>query len=199
MSEEISLVSDDTIVSVRNMMNHRVAYVLDSGIRRRFSPKAVFNIPASELRQLSYQPGGTELLTNYLHIDNKELAREFGITDNDVEYDWTDKEVVDALTTSDMDILLDALDFAPEGIKETIVDKAVELEIPDNNRRLAIKDATGADVSKMIEVKHAYDDVSEDKAEQAPTSRRAGQKGKSGAKSSTKAKTASPARRAAKS
>lgn len=196
MGEEIKLVPDDTIVQVKNMMEHRVAYILDSGVRRRFAPKAVFNIPAGELRQLSYQPGGTALLTNYLHVGNKDLAREFGITDDIVEYDWTDKEVEDALTTSDMDVLLDALDFAPEGIKENIVDKAVELEIPDNNRRKAIKDATGADVSKMIEVKHAYDDISEEKEERAPAKRRANQKSKSSSSKSDKSTT--PARRTAK-
>lgn len=195
MSEEIRLVPDDTVVQVKNMMNHRVAYVLDTGVRRRFAPKAVFNIPAGELRQLSYQPGGTELLTNYLHVGNKELAKEFGITEDDVEYDWTDKDVVDALTSSDIDVLLDALDFAPDGIKESLVDKAVELEIPDTNRRKAIKDATGADVSKMIEVKHAYDEEEKPAEDKAPSARRAGQKAKPKAAAS---KPSTPARRTAK-
>lgn len=192
MSDNVTLVSDDTVVPVKNMMNHRVAYVLDSGVRRRFAPYATFNITAGELRQLSYQPGGTELLTNYLHVGNKNLAREFGVSDNTIEYDWTEQDIVNALTTDDIDVLLDALDFAPDGIKESIVEKAVELEIPDINRRKAIKDATGSDITKMIEVKHAYDSAEEDDTKQAKTAatRRTSSKTASSAAKKTQTKTA---------
>ena len=48
------------------------------------------------------------------------------------------------------DELADALDYAPIGIVETIVNKAVELRIPDMNKRKLIKEMTGKDVSKKI-------------------------------------------------
>lgn len=185
----IELVPDETVVPVRNLLNHRVAYVLDSGVRRRFAPNATINIEAKELRELSYQPGGTELLTNYLSVGNANLAQEFGVDPDTVEYNWTEQDIVDAVTTADTDVLLDALDYAPEAIKSTIVEKAVELEIPDNNRRAAIKNATGADVTKMIEVKHAYDDTSVADEDSKPAGRRV-QKNASEKKSSSGRRTA---------
>ena len=53
------------------------------------------------------------------------------------------------------------------------MDLAVEMEIPDINRRKAIYEATGQDVTKMIEVKNAYKSKDEEKDESsaAPTRR----------------------------
>ena len=48
---------------------------------------------------------------------------------------------------------MDALDFAPAGIKQAIVDKAVALEIPDMTRREAIEKAMHVNISRMIENK----------------------------------------------
>ena len=79
------------------------------------------------------------------------------------------------MTTEPIEVLLDALDYAPDAIKESLVDIAVELEIPDVNRRKAIKDATGKDVTKMIEIKNTYKDDSQ-KEDGKPTERRAAQK-----------------------
>lgn len=171
MAQDVTLISDGTIVPVKNLMAYRVAYVLDSGVHRRFAPYSTIKVTAGELRQLSYQPGGTELLTNYLRVCNKDLAHEFGVTDDMVEYNWDEKDIVNALTTAPIDVLLDALDFAPDGIRDMIVDKAVDLEIPDINKRDAIKSSTGYDITKMIETKHAYDDVETEEAP-APAAQR---------------------------
>lgn len=51
-----------------------------------------------------------------------------------------------------MDALKDALEFGPEGIKQLIIDRAVELRIPDNNKLKVIQEFTGRDVSNMIEL-----------------------------------------------
>ena len=91
------------------------------------------------------------------------------------EYSWGKDEIISALTTDPIEVLLDALDYAPDAIKESLVDLAVELEIPDVNRRKAIKDATGKDVTKMIEIKNAYKDDSQ-KEDDKPTERRTAQK-----------------------
>lgn len=170
--EDVTLIKDNTLVSVTNMMDHNVAYKLDNGVRRHFAPHATIKVKAEELRNLSYQPGGVDLLNNFLQVKNKNLAREFGVSDETVEYNWTEQDVINALTTEPIDVLLDALDFGPEGIVQQLQTKAVELEIPDMDKREAIMKKTGFDISKMIKNKHAYDNEDESKEEKKPTTRR---------------------------
>lgn len=157
-----NIIKGSTLVKVTNMTSDYVGYKLDSGVRRRFAPHASMNLPADELRSLSYQPGGNVVLMNFLHVGNKNLAREFGVEDDMVEYDWGEEDIVAALTTSPLDTLLDALEFGPEGISQELVKKAVELEIPDMKRREAIREFTGKNVTAMINNKHAYDAVEEE-------------------------------------
>lgn len=168
---EVNLIDDKTIVPVKNIMRHDVGYTTLNGIHRYFAPGLTMNITAGELRELSYVPGGLVLLQDYLQVGNKELAAEFGIAEDMVEYNWTEKEIEEAVTTADLDVLLDALDFAPDGIKEAIKDKAIELEIPDKNRIQAINKAMNCNIETIIRNKHAYETAA-DNAEEAPKTRR---------------------------
>ena len=93
------------------------------------------------------------MFRDYVQICDPELAKEFGVYEDVVEYNWGDKEITEALTTAPIEVLLDALDFAPDGIKEAILDKAVELEIPDTRRREAISEALGVNVDNKIKNK----------------------------------------------
>lgn len=161
---DINLVPGDTLVKITNMTGGMCGYILDSGVRRKLSEGASMNVTADELRQLSYRPGGEQIITNYLRIDNHDLAIELGVPEDmyEHEYQWDKAKVKSVLLSTDatsMDELKDALDFAPDAIKDMIVSLAVELEIPDVNKRKAIQDATGSDVSKMIEVKNSYHDA----------------------------------------
>lgn len=166
---DMTAVSDDEVISVTNLSDSPVLYRTPTGIEREFPPKATFKIKAGELRELSYDRGGKILLQNYLKVDNISLAREFGVTDDIVEYNWTEEDIDDALTTADIRILLDALDFAPQAIKTRLVNRAVELEIPDINRIQAITDATGLNVFNMIRNKRA---IAEDAPKKAKAHRR---------------------------
>lgn len=170
-----NIVDNDTLVEVTNLTSHRVGYVLDSGVHRRIAPHASMRLTAGELRELSYRPGGPQILTDFLRVENKDLAHEFGVSDDTVEYDWTLKDVQAALTTDDIDVLLDALDYGPEGIKQELIDQAVKMEIADERRREAIKKATGADISVMIANNHMYDNQDEN-AEETTSQRRVQQK-----------------------
>lgn len=156
---DTSLVSDDTMVTIHNMTNSPVAYHIESlnGLRRELPPKmgASIRVPAGELRQLNYELGGSNLLHDYICVENESLAREFGITSDDKEYTWKMNDVRAALTTDSIEVLEDAMDFAPDGIKETIAQEAVEMEIPDSNRRKVISDATSYDIDTMIKNKKA--------------------------------------------
>ena len=177
MPVNVNLVPDDTMVKLVNMMDSPTGYKLMNGTFRRFAPRASMSVTAGEVREVSNMPGTITLFQNYLRVDNKDLATELGVSDDSFEheYSWGKDEIVGALTTEPIEVLLDALDYAPDAIKESLVDFAVELEIPDVNRRKAIKDATGKDVTKMIEIKNAYKDDSQ-KEDDKPTERRATQK-----------------------
>ncbi len=177
MPVNVNLVPDDTMVKLVNMMDSPTGYKLMNGTFRRFAPRASMSVTAGEVREVSNMPGTITLFQNYLRVDNKDLATELGVSDDSFEheYSWGKDEIVGALTTEPIEVLLDALDYAPDAIKESLVDFAVELEIPDVNRRNAIKNATGKDVTKMIEIKNAYKDDSQ-KEDGKPTERRATQK-----------------------
>lgn len=169
---DTTVVSDDDIVEITNLLDCVCVYVVEmTGVRRSLPPHASFKVKAEELRQLNYQRGGQELLQNYLRVENEDLAQEFGIdVENTPEYNWGRVEVEAALNDPDINILLDALEFAPAGIKQLIADVAVETEIADVNRRKAISEWLKVDIDSMIKNKHAYDD--EDAAEPAPKSTR---------------------------
>lgn len=168
---DTSVVDDETMVVIRNLTDMPVAYHVPSlgDLRRELPPRASIRVKAGELRQLNYERGGSLLLHDYINVGNVELAREFGVSDDTVEYNWTIEDVDKALTTDDLDVLRDAMDFAPEGIKQTIADRAVELKIPDSNRRNIISSATGLDIDSMIKNKEIID---ADKVEKKTTTKR---------------------------
>lgn len=160
MPANVNLIPDDTVVKLTNMMDSPSGYKLANGTFRRFAPNATMNVTAGEVREVANMPGSITLFQNYIHVSNRDLATELGISDDSFEheYSWSKQDIVDALTTKPIEVLLDALDYGPDAIRESLVDMAVQLEIPDVNRRKAIQDATGKNISKMIETKHAYDD-----------------------------------------
>lgn len=171
-----NIVDDSVIVPVTNMVSHTVALQLSNGLFRRFAPNATMNIAAGELRQASYNHGNLIIFQNFLRVGNKDLAEEFGIdSDEVIEYNWSTNDIIKCLQEGSLEELLDALDFAPEGIVQEIVDKAVELEISDERKRKAIKDKTGADISVMISNSHVYDNQDEN-TDNKPTQRRAAKK-----------------------
>lgn len=148
------MLQDKDVVEVRNLVDHMVVYKIDELNRRVvFNPFETKKVPVDELRRLNYQHGGRILLHNYLCIKDQELRQEFGVDPSMVEYDWTLRDVDAALTSRPMDELMDALEFGPDGIKELLIDRAVQLRIPDTNRRKAIQDITGVDINNMIQLK----------------------------------------------
>lgn len=154
----VELVSDDTLVTIENMVGHDVSYTISSlGIRRKIMPKVPFEVKAKELRALFGEPGGEVLIRNYIRVKNINLQREFGISEDQIEYNWTVEDVDDVLLNKPQEYLLDALDFAPEGIVDLIQQRAIELELPNMDKRKAIMSKTGVNITKSIENRHAYD------------------------------------------
>lgn len=175
---DFNIIDNDAEVQVENMTDIPIGYVLpSSGVIRRFVPSVAVAVKVRELRELSYQNGGEDMLRNYLRVKNRDLAREFGVSDDsfDNEYNWTEKDIDNALNSADIDILLDALDFAPEGIVTYLKNRAIKLEIPDTRKLEAIGRKTGCDMQEIIRNKHAYDNV-DGSFEEKPKARRAAKK-----------------------
>ena len=147
------MISKDTILKVTNRNNGSTGYtVADLGIHRHFSPNESKEITMDELRKLSYVPGGRYIIENCLIIHNEEAVREI-LTDVEPEYFYTEAEIKQLLQHGSLDQLLDCLDYAPEGVISLVKNMAVDMKLNDVSKRDAIKDKTGFDVSKAIEIK----------------------------------------------
>lgn len=124
--------------------------------------------------------GILNIFKNYVSVDDKEIQEKLGIdVTEDVEYNWTVNDVDKVLMdVTKIDNLEDALNFAPDGIKDLIVERAVALRIPNMTARELIKKATGSDISTMISNLEAEEASNETKAteEETPKTRKAGRK-----------------------
>ena len=147
------------------------------------TPEEVKEVPYSELQKVYARSGGAVLFKDYLAIEDKDIAEEFGVSEDlfTHEYSWTKEDVVELLKNPDkMDELKDALDFAPEGIINLIVDTAVELRVPDVNKRQVITEATGKNINSMIanqiELDKQIAEARGEKESKKPTQRRASAK-----------------------
>lgn len=165
------------IVQVRNLVDH-IVVIPDKEMHRKYSfqPYEVKKIAEEDLRRLAYQPGVVYLFRNSLCIEDKDLAEEFGVTTDSYEheYQWTQEDIDKCLTEGSLDELLDALDLAPEGIVDTLVQRAVDLKVNDINKRKAILDKTGKNVTSMIDLTEQYNTATgvEEKTESTSKRRR---------------------------
>ena len=164
------MISKDTILKVTNRNNGSTGYtVADLGIHRHFSPNETKELTMDELRKLSYVPGGRYIIENCLVIHNEEAVREI-LTNVEPEYFYTETEIKQLLQHGSLDQLLDCLDYAPEGVISLVKNMAVDMKLNDISKRDAIKDKTGFDVSKAIEIKiesEKTDDVVETSSRRA--------------------------------
>ena len=152
------------MVKVINKFNGIVGYeVPELDVNRTFYPKESKNISYDELEKLSYLPGGSSILKNYLEIADEEVIMELFNIKPEPEYHYSEDDVKKLLTTGSLDQFLDCLDFAPPVIIDMIKDMAVTLPLNDMAKRDAIKDKIGFDVTKAIEIKNTkYDGEAEE-------------------------------------
>jgi len=139
------------LVNVKNRSAGRVVYrIPEHGIRREFNANETKQVPYEELVWLSYRPGGRNLMTNMLQIQEVQATKNLNIH-TEPEYFMSEEDVVKMLQQGSLDELKDALDFAPKGVIQIIKDKAVELPIYDMLKRQAILEMTGFNVTAAIE------------------------------------------------
>ena len=140
----------DIIYKVKNRSASRVGYSIpEDGIRRTFAPGEVKNITYNELLKLSYQPGGREMMVQFLQILSENGLDKLNIHAQP-EYYMSEQQVVDLLRTGSLDAFLDALDFAPVGVIDLIKKFSVQLPLNDMNKRKALYEKTGFDVTKAL-------------------------------------------------
>jgi hypothetical protein len=160
------MLNNETIVKVTNRSFGRTGYSLpERNVRRQFEPKQTKEVTMGELRELDGRSGGHYLLENCLIIRNEEAVAEL-LGEVEPEYYYTEKEIKDLLLTGTLDELKDCLDFAPVGVLNTVKDLAVELQLNDMNKREAIYDVLGFDVTNAIRINKESQIVEEEKPKQ---------------------------------
>lgn len=159
------MLDEKKIYVVKNRCAGICGYAIPSmHINRNFAPGQSLKISGEELTKLSYEPGGREMIMNYLQIFDEEVLEAFDI-EVEPEYNMSEKDVINLIQNGSIDEFLDALDFAPKGVIDLIKTYAVNLPANDANKRIAIKDKTGFDVDAAI--RHNQEDA-EEARENAP-------------------------------
>lgn len=143
---------ENTIMLVKNRSAGVTAYrIPEKNIRREFMPGETKKIPYSELVDLAYQRGGRTLMENFLQITNGEAVKELDLH-TEPEYYMTEAQIVELLKAGSLDEFLDCLDFAPLGVIDLVKKYAVALPLNDSAKREALKEKTGFDVTKALEL-----------------------------------------------
>ena len=145
----------ETFITIINKYDGTVGYdIPDLGIHRDFYPREKKEISYQELEKLSYIPGGETILREYLEITDSEIASKILHFEPQPEYYYSTEDIINLMKNGTLDQFLDCLDYAPEVVKDTIKELAVNLPLNDVAKRDAIKDKLGLDVSKAIEIKN---------------------------------------------
>ena len=144
------MITKDTVFYVKNRSTGVAIYrIPEDNIRREFAPGETKRIAFGELEKLTYQPGGTELLTNFLQILDQEPTTTLNIH-REPEYDLSEEQIKDLILNGSVDEFLDALDFAPIGVIDLIKSYSVSLPVADLAKRQALKAKLGFDVDSAI-------------------------------------------------
>ena len=148
-----------TMYRVKNRGASTVVYkIADKGIRREFKPGQIMSISSEELEALTFQPGGTLILSQFLQImdlDGIQAAR----IKTEPEYYMSEEDVAKLITSGSLDAFLDALDFAPIGVIDLIKKLSISIPMVDIQKRKALKEKTGFDVEAAL--KHNEEDTEE--------------------------------------
>lgn len=144
---------DTKLVKVTNRSGGSVCYYIpERHLNRVFQPHETKSLSVEELMEVSVQPGGRELLYNFLLIQDAQAMRQILNANEAPEYWLTEENIPAWMTSCSLDEFKDGLDFAPEGVKDLIKDLAISMPLNDMAKREAIKEMIGFDVTKAIEI-----------------------------------------------
>ena len=149
-----------TMYRVKNRGASTVVYkIADKGIRREFKPGQIMQISSEELEELTFQPGGTMILSQFLQILDLDGIQAAHIK-TEPEYHMSEADVAKLITSGSLDAFLDALDFAPIGVIDLIKKLSISIPMVDIPKRKALKEKTGFDVEAAL--KHNEEDKEDD-------------------------------------
>lgn len=123
-----------------------------AGYEKDFAPGETKEVEYEEIQKLYWTPGGRKLLENYFVITDEEVLGELGIVP-EPEYFYDKNDIKELLLNGSYEQLEDALEFGPGGVLDLIKDMAVDLEIPDVNKRELITKKTGLNITQAIKFK----------------------------------------------
>ena len=171
------MANENKNVLVKNRSASMVVYrILEDGIRREFQPGETKRINLRELEKLTYQSGGRTLIENFLQITDDTVTDNLNIhTEN--EYYMSEEQIVELIRNGSMDDFLDCLDYAPIGVIDLIKNYAVSLPMDNIAKRDALKNKTGFDVTKALEMMRQeaqVDNASNSEAAAPTTTKRRG-------------------------
>ena len=149
---------------IYNVKNRSASFIVvripELGIRREFSPGESMRMTFEELEKLSFQPGGRELMANFLQIMEDEVNDELSIP-REAEYYMSEQQIAELLRSGSIDQFQDCLDFAPIGVIDLVKQIAVQLPLTDTVKIRALKDKTGFDVEKALANAESADESAE--------------------------------------
>lgn len=138
--------------NVKNRGASTVVYRITEGdkiIRREFKPGQVLRISSEELEKLTYQPGGTAILSQFLQIQDLDALKAYHIK-TEPEYHMSEADVAKLITSGSLDAFLDALDFAPIAVIDLIKKLSIEIPMVDIAKRKALMEKTGFNVEAAL-------------------------------------------------
>lgn len=155
------------LVEVKNRSNSTAVYTIPElgdrrSIRREFAPGETKKINEEELEALTFIPGGTVLLTDYLQILDEKTTEDL-LHSVEPEYNMSEADIKNLLVNGSLDAFLDCLDFAPSGVIDIVKKMAVELPLNDTRKREALRDKTGFDVDLVIKHNREVEEAEKEK------------------------------------
>lgn len=158
--------NNNKMYNVKNRSASIAVYrIPEKNIRREFMPGEEKKISYEELQALSFQSGGRELMANFLQIQSSEVTEDLNIH-TEVEYNYSEQDIVNLIKEGSLDAFLDCLDYAPVGVMDLLKKLAVSLPMTDMAKIKALKEKTGFDVAKALA--NAEAEKEEESASEAP-------------------------------
>lgn len=143
-------INRDKAYKIKNRGAGVIIYrIPDANIRRELNPGESAIVTFGELEKLSFQPGGRELMANFLQIMDAQAIKDLNIR-TEPEYNMSEQDIIELLKNGSLDQFLDTLDFAPIAVIDLIKSFAVSMPLMDLAKRRAIKDKTGFDVDAAV-------------------------------------------------
>jgi hypothetical protein len=162
------------LVTVENRTAGKIVYQIpDRHIRRELAPRQAIRVPKDEIEALSYTAGGLDLIRNHLLVKDEQILDDLNIH-REPEYYMNADNVAKLIKEGSLNEFKDALDFAPDGVKDMIKDLSVQIPLNDFSKRQALKEMTGFDVDAAIahDRENKANEDGEVPAAEAPKTRR---------------------------